>query len=161
MKKILTICILTAMLFTTVGCNKPNQEEISSGETLYAAFKQAVNDNPEATAEELANIIIKNKIIRFEPMVMPVTEGWLMGFDAETIEGFKEGAAFAPTISVIPFLGYVFILEEGADVNAFINTLKNHANLCWNICTAAEEVTAGNAGQIVFFLMCNKDINAE
>ena len=149
------------MLLTIVGCTKPIEEEKSSGETLLAAFEKAADENPDATAEELANIIIGNKIIRFSPMVMSVTEGWLMGFTAETIEGFKEGAAFLPEISTIPFLGYIFILEDGADVNSFIETLKAHSDLTWNICTSAEEITVGNVGQIVFFLMCNKDINAE
>ncbi len=162
MKKLLTVFLLTTILLTMVGCNKPNEEENkSSGQILLTAFEKAVAENPNATTEELANILIGNSIIKFSPMVMPVTEGWLMGFTAETIEGFKEGTAFLPEISTIPFLGYVFILEDGADINSFIENLKNHADLSWNICTAAEEITTGNVGQIVFFLMCNKDINAE
>lgn len=162
MKKLLTICLLTTILLATVGCTKPKEEENkSSGQTLLTAFEKAVNENPDATSEELANIIIENEIIKFSPMVMPVTEDWLMGFASETIEGFKEATLFGPSISTIPFLGYIFILEDGADVSSFIENLKAKADLNWNICTSAEEVTVGNVGQVVFFLMCNKDINAE
>ncbi len=162
MKKILTICILSAMLLALGGCNKPNQEEkLTSGQTLLAVFEKEVNANPDITAEELANILIGNKIIKFQPLVYPITEGFLTGFSADSIEGFKEGASFGPMISTIPFLGYIFTLEEGADVDSFIKTLKSQANLNWNICTSAEEITIGNVGQFVFFLMSNKDINAE
>lgn len=162
MKRLLIISLITALLFMTVGCNKPNQEQSqTSGETLYQVFNKAIDENPDLSAEELANIIIKNDIIKFQSMVAPITEGWLMGFKADTIEGFKEGALFGPEISTIPFIGYIFILEEGADVVDFINNLKSSADLNWNICTSAEEITVGNVGQVVFFVMCNKDINAE
>ena len=53
-------------------------------------------------------------------------------------------------ISTIPFLGYIFTLEEGADIDSFIKTLKSNADLNWNICTSAEEITVGNVGQFVF-----------
>ena len=84
---------------------------------------------------------------------MPVEEGFLNGFDEE-VKGFSEGAMFGPMIGTIPFIGYVFKLPAGADVNAFVNGLKSNGNLRWNICTAAEEMVTGNVGQTVFFVMC-------
>ena len=84
---------------------------------------------------------------------MPVEEGFLNGFDNE-IHGFSEGAMFSPMVGTIPFVGYVFTLPADADVDAFMNTLKENANLRWNICTTAEEMVTDAVGQTVFFVMC-------
>ena len=94
-------------------------------------------------------------------MSAPVEEGFLAGFGNTEIKGFKEGAMFAPVIGSVPFVGYVFFLEDNADASAFISTLKANADLRWNICVEAEEMVAGNVGNKVFFVMCNKDLNAE
>ena len=61
---------------------------------------------------------------------------------------------FGPAIGTIPFVGYVFVLEDGADVEGFKTTLKDNANLRWNICTMAEEMVCESEGNTVFFLMC-------
>ena len=86
----------------------------------------------------------------------PVEPGLLSGFDNTEIKGFKEGAMFGPMMGTIPFVGYIFVLEDGADVDAFKTTLKDSANLRWNICTEAEELTVDNEGNTVFFLMSPK-----
>ena len=61
---------------------------------------------------------------------------------------------FGPAISTIPFLGYVFQLEDGTDGTEFCQTLQEYCDLRWNICTEAEEVIAVQGGSYVFFLMC-------
>lgn len=85
---------------------------------------------------------------------MEIEPGYLTGFDNTEITGFKEGAVFMPMIGTIPFVGYVFTLENAADAPAFISKLKSAANLRWNICTSADEMVAGSAGNKVFFVMC-------
>ena len=84
---------------------------------------------------------------------MPVEPGFLVGFDNAEITGFKEGVMFAPMMGTIPFVGYIFELEDGADVDGFKQTLEDSANLRWNICTEAEELTVDSEGNKVFFLM--------
>ena len=54
------------------------------------------------------------------------------------------------------FVGYVFELADGTDVDEFKSTLKDSANLRWNICVEAEELIVENDGNKVFFLMCPK-----
>lgn len=120
------------------------------GETLLAAFKA----NPNGTAQEIADGLITNPIIQFMPATMPVEQGYLTGFNDAEITGFEEGVMFAPMIGTIPFVGYIFTLAEGADVEAFKTLLTDSANLRWNICTAAEELIVENEGNTVFFLMC-------
>lgn len=120
------------------------------GQKLLTRFKQvATNRSPE----EIAQLMIEGDALPFMAGAMPVEEGFLNGFNEE-VKGFSEGAMFAPMIGTIPFVGYVFKLPAGADVNAFINGLKANGNLRWNICTSAEEMVTGNVGQTVFFVMC-------
>ena len=123
--------------------------EGTDGEILLADFKA----NPNGTAQEIADRLVTNPILPFMPVTMPMEPGFLMGFDAD-ITGFEECVTFAPMISTLPFVGYIFTLAEGADVEAFKTTLSDNANLRWNICTAAEEMVVENEGNTVFFLMC-------
>ena len=92
---------------------------------------------------------------------MAVEPGFLTGFDNTEIKGFKEGAMFAPMIGTIPFVGYVFTLDDSTNASDFISTLKSAANLRWNICTSADEMVTGSAGNKVFFVMCPKSFDQE
>ena len=164
MKKILTLLALSAALILTLtacggGSEQAPQENadipVVEGDTLSADLANvflplAVEGSADATA--LAEAVIAD--LPFEAMVMPVEPGLLMGFGNVEITGFSEGVMFGPAISTIPFLGYVFQLEEGADGAAFCQTLQEYCDLRWNICTAAEEVIAVQGGNYVFFLMC-------
>ena len=133
-----------------------NTEELaqSVGQTLLARFEEIVNENPELTAEEIAAKMLEGDIVPFAPMTMPIEEGLLSGFDENEITGFSEGAMFSPMIGTIPFMGYIFTLPEDADVQSFITTLEESANLRWNICTEADEMVTGNVDTKIFFLMC-------
>ena len=70
-----------------------------------------------------------------------------------------------PMIGSIAFVGYVFTLEEGADVDAFKATLEANADPRWQICVTADETIIENVGNTVFFLMSpfsnNPDVPAE
>lgn len=125
----------------------------SAAQTLLNVFYDELAGNPSATPEELANKIMTHESIQFMPMVAPMEEGFLTGFDNE-IKGFEEAYTFAPGIGTIPFVGYIFKLADGADVEAFKTTLESEANLRWNICTSADEMVCENVGNTVFFLMC-------
>lgn len=131
---------------------EPAATEGTVGETLLAAFKA----NSTGTAEEIANAVISNPIIQFMGMAMPINPTdfeFLSGLGEAKIE-YEEGAMFGPMIGTIPFIGYIFKVAEGTDVEAFKTMLKDNANLRWNICTAAEELVVENEGNTVFFLMC-------
>ena len=125
----------------------------SVGTQLLAAFNEYMSANPEATALEIANEIGSNPIIPFEAAAMEIEPGYLNGFDNAEITGFDAGVMFAPMMGTIPFVGYIFTLPADADVDAFITTLKDSANLRWNICTEADEMTVSNSGNTIFFLM--------
>lgn len=123
------------------------------GQTILAEFKNQLETNPEATAEELASVLINHEAISFEGVVTSVEPGPLAGFDVD-ITGFEKASSFAPMIGTIPFVGYVFTLAEDSDTEAFMTLLKENANQRWNVCTAADQTVVEAVDNKVFFLMC-------
>ena len=165
MKRIIAILTAALMIMSMAACgnnenNSSNTETTSSvttapttvGEKLLADFKA----DSTGTPQEIADRLLTNEVIEFMGAAMPVEEGLLSGFDNTEIKGFKEGVMFAPMMSSIAFVGYIFELPESADVEAFKTTLKDSANLRWNVCVEAEELIVENEGTKVFFLMCPK-----
>ena len=128
------------------------EDSASPAQILFAQFKEMMNGGEDLTTEEMANRLSSNEIIPFAPMVMAVEPGYLNGF-AEEITGFAEGATFGPMIGTIPFVGYVFRLDAEADVDAFVQMLKDQAMLNWNICTQADEMLCDAVDHTVFFVM--------
>ena len=139
----------------------PDVDATTVGGMHWAAFEAAVAENADATVEELANTVLFTEVDgqplnQFMGGVMPVEVGaeYFPGFDNYAITGYTECANFMPMIGSIAYVGYVFELEEGADVQAFINSLTENCNPRWNICVAADQTVAGAVGNKVLFLMC-------
>ncbi len=142
--------------------NKPAESKPATPSTLGGKLLAAFNANASSkSGEELANAILSIPEIEFSPVVMAVEEGMLTGFGNNEIKGFKSGTVFAPMIGSIPFVGYVFELENASDASSFILKLKSSANLRWNVCTEADEMITGSAGNKVFFVMCPTDFDEE
>lgn len=182
MKKIITFFMVALMIMSMTACNNDenstsnenstsietstnenstndnstnsdvSSEATTVGEKLLADFKA----DSTGTAQEIADRLLTNEVIQFMGGATPVEEGLLSGFDNAEIKGFKEGVMFAPMMSSIAFVGYIFELPEDADVDEFKTTLKDSANLRWNICVEAEELIVESEGNKVFFLMCPK-----
>ena len=123
----------------------------SVGNILLADFKTKANSSESALS--IAESLLSNSVIKFSGGAMAVEPGYLTGFGNTEIKDFKEGAMFAPMIGTIPFVGYVFTLEDGVNAASFISTLKESADLRWNICTSADEIVTGSVGNKVFFVM--------
>ena len=138
--------------------NTAVSDGVKPAEILEGNFKKAVENGSDKTAEELAAAVIDDERIPYACMTMPVEEGYLNGF-SEEITGFEEGANFGPVIGTIPFVGYVFKLSADADVDSFMNTLKEKSDLNWNICTSADEKVCTSEGTTVFFTMCPASFN--
>lgn len=160
MKKIIALLMAVLVILGVTACAGKDNEKTEDtkkpetvGEILLADFK----DNPDGTAQEIADRLITNEIIPFAGGAIVVEPGLLTGFDNTEITGFKEGVMFSPMMGTIPFVGYIFVLEDGTDVDVFKQTLEENANLRWNICTEAEELTVDSEGNTVFFLMSPKN----
>ena len=133
--------------------NAPAASGDTLGNTLRVDFEAKAADGMLST-QILADQLMENPVIAFSPATMPVEAGMLMGFGEAEITGFKEGTMFSPMIGSIPFIGYIFELEEGTDGEAFMQTLKDNADPRWNICVEAEEMVVNQVGNKVFFVMC-------
>lgn len=177
MKKIITLILLSSMLVSMSACvtddkNEPlsgsemsNQTSTADtaesstadetiGQALLNDFRTRIKADPSVSIEDLTNGILSNNILEFNGTYMPVESGLLTGFGNAEITGFKEGMMFAPVIGSIPFVGYIFVLENESDASEFTENLKNNADLRWNICTEADEMIADYYGNTVFFVMC-------
>ena len=175
MKKLFSILIAATLLLSLCACGsrapaatEPPVHETptpsaapsetpageSMGQALLKDFTDRVNAEPALGAEELAKALLENPVIEFTGDALPVEPGLLTGFGNTEITGFAQGAMFAPMIGTIPFVGYVFVLEEGADAETFVQALKDSADPRWNICTEADETIAEHVGNTVFFVMC-------
>ena len=155
MKRFISLVLAMTMAISLVACGGTKEEVPTTvGGILASDFKAKAVANEEMSAQEMADALLTNEIIPFAGAAMPVEQGWLMGFGEAEITGFSEGVMFAPMIGSIPFVGYVFTLDEGADVDAFMQTLKDNANPRWNVCVEAEETIVENADNMVFFVMC-------
>lgn len=134
--------------------------EGTAGQILAADFLAQLDNNSEMTAQELADALIANPIIPFAGATMEVEPGYLSGFGETEITGFSEGYTFGPMIGSIPFVGYVFTLEEGTDAEQFMALLRDSADLAWNICVEAEEMQMEQSGDKIFFVMCKTDLES-
>ena len=162
MKKIIAIVLALVVVLGLVACaTVSNNEETTVEETTaanatvaatFAEVFKAEAAKEDATANTIATALSMNETVAFMPMVQDMEAGYLAGFDAD-ITGFEACTAFMPMIGTIPFVSYVFELAADADADAFVTTLKDNANLRWNICTAAEEMLVETEGNFVFFIM--------
>ncbi len=123
------------------------------GQQLKAEFHAQMTADPAIETQALADALLAHESILFSGATMEVEPGYLTGFDVE-ITGFDSAMMFAPMIGTIPFMGYLFRLADGADVDAFTTMLSENANPNWNICTMADETVISAEGNTVFFLMC-------
>ena len=153
MKKIVALLLVMVMMLSMTACGN-SKEEAKEPETVGEILAFDFKENSEGTAQEVVDGILQNEILPFEVAKMPVEPGLLTGFDNAEITGFKEGVMFAPMMGTIPFVGYVFVLEDETDVDAFTKTLEDNANLRWNVCTEAEELVVESKDNMVFFVMC-------
>ena len=131
---------------------KTSEEPETVGNNLLSVFKE----NSSGSALSVAEKIIEKGNLPFSAGAMEVEPGFLLGFDNTEINDFKSAAMFSPMIGSIPFVGYVFELEDGVLTSDFIEKLEANANLRWNICVEAEEMVTGSSENKVFFVMCPK-----
>lgn len=152
MKRFFTVLLTALLTVSLVACGgkaDDNAAESTFAGKLLADFKAEADGK---TAIELAESLSGKEYVPFMAGTMEVEPGYLNGFDTE-ITGFSDGAMFAPMIGSIPFVSYIFRLDAGSSVDAFTQTLKDHADLRWNICTSADEMLCEAVGNTVFFVM--------
>ncbi len=125
----------------------------------YAEFTGAadgydayVADMPEGEALPLDEYLASSMAI------VPVEAGaeFVQGFNTVPT-GFTSAVQFMPMMMGQAFMGFIFEVEEGGDVEAFKEQLKSNANPRWNICTEADTTICESAGNYVYFNMLVTD----
>lgn len=157
MKKLFALLLAVMMVLSLVACGEEERPTYGAvGEPLVVSFEE----NSDKSAQEIADLLLKDPNLGFMGMTMAVEEGLLSGFGNAEIKGFKEGVMFGPAIGTIPFIGYVFTLDEGTDVDDFKQTLEENADLRWNICTEADELIVESEGDKVIVIMTPETFEA-
>lgn len=111
-------------------------EQPDYNQQLLDHFLAYMGSNSDTSAEGIANHICGIEDFPLDLSAMAVEPGYLAGLDEFT--QFNDGAAFAPMIGSIPFMGYVFMLDADANAGDVVDTIKAQANLAWNVCTEAD-----------------------
>ena len=153
MKKFkILLCLVLCSFLIINGCtNKENNNEEENktvASQLVTEFKKEIAKSKDI--KEVADKISESNIIVPTTVVTEITEDdYLAGFNEE-IKGFKKAVSIAPMIGTIPFVAYIFEVDNPEE---FASTLKEQANLRWNICTEADEMQTSIVDNYVFFVM--------
>lgn len=152
MKKALTlILIIFSITIIITGCGKkegPKNNDNTLAVNLVQEFKKEITETKDI--KKVAKKLAKSDFDMPDLEVSNVSNAdYLTGFN-EKIQGYKKAYVIVPTISTIPFIAYIF---ESDKPNELVNTLKEQANLRWNICTEADEMQVAVVDNYVFFVM--------
>ena len=164
-KLFMAIAVVFTATFMT-GCEKPKddvkenteqkQEENTVAQTLGRQFESEIET--EKDIEKVAKKIAENEILEISVDASQVKSGdYLSGFQKE-IKDFKNAYVIRPMIGTIPFIAYIFEVENSSE---FAEELKSSADLRWNICTEADEMHVVVRGDYVFFVMSPKNFEQE
>ena len=162
MKKLVAIVLAALMALSMIACGAQKEEEPTTpAGILVKAFKEEAKKG--SSTEDIAYALAENEILPFMTGAMELFDDeytWFPGL-TETPSGFKTAYSFGPMIGTIPFIGYVFELEDASKADAFIANLEKIADLNWNICTQADEMKSGKEGNKVCFVMAKKSFDDE
>ena len=157
MKRFIAFALCVLMTMSLVGCEEPRPTYGAVGEPLVVDFEE----NADKSAQEIADLLLTNSQLGFMGATMKVEEGVLTGFGNAEIKGFDDGVMFGPAIGTSPFIGYVFTVSEDTDVDDFMDTLKENADLKWNVCTEADELVVEKEGDKVIVIMTPDKFDSE
>lgn len=134
----------------------PDEEEdslVQSADNIPKIFSEYFLENPvtDLTTTDIVTNIIESNLVPINLTGVNIEAGFLTGFKEE-ITGFDRGTMFAPMIGSLPFVGYVFEVNDNQE--DFVEKLKEFHDLRWNICTEADEMIVVTNENMVLFLMC-------
>ena len=147
------------------GDPTPSKEELAANASLEEIAKAVMNKYAEFSGmkttydEYMAELPEEEKIsyeefLSYQLAVNPVEAGaeWLMGLTVAPT-GYSEAYCYQPMMMGQAFIGYIFRVEEGTDVEAFKKSLTDNCDPRWNICTMANTTVCESYGNLVYFSM--------
>ena len=149
LKRILLVVPLALCCMLLVGCSsKTETGDLTIAKSLAKQFQESIQDNSlEDTMKKVSDKVSEELNVEVAKLVDG--EDYIAGFTTE-IKGFKDGYVIRPMIGSIPFVAYAFEVE---DATSFEKTLKEKADLRWNICTEADSIETTISDNYVFVVM--------
>lgn len=157
--------LLMAMLPKAFDVHKVIEGEIAKkARDMVQIFLDYRKEHPEAGALEIVDYLNAHQKFN-DCFTGQVSEGKLTGLGGKNnfdgterleLHGFTDGAVLSPMISPNTFLCYVFFVKDASEMSAFEETLKNQADLAWNVCVVANTVITQTDGTAVLFIMCDE-----
>ena len=129
------------------------------GQRLADDFKALLNPDKMMGARAMADELLKGDYLTFDHATTEIQPGKLKGFGDAEITGFKEGVMIEAKKEDVPFLAYIFTLDDDTDAETFMTTLKSKANPQWNSKVKADEMFTERSEKQVFFVMSPKSLN--
>lgn len=129
------------------------------GQRLADDFKALLNPDKMMGARAMADELLKGDYLTFDHATTDIQPGKLKGFGDAEITGFKEGVMIEAKKEDVPFLAYIFTLDDDTDAETFMTTLKSKANPQWNSKVKADEMFTERSEKQVFFVMSPKSLD--
>ncbi len=121
--------------------------DFTGARETYDSYMAELPEEERISYEEFASTMLA-----VMPVDLTVEEPWLQGIPTIPA-GIAEGYCYQPMMMGQAFIGYVFRVAEGTDVEAFKKELTENADPRWNICTMANTTVCESVGNVVYFSM--------
>jgi len=145
--------------------NVPTKEELAAKASVEEIAKALTNKYIEfagvrATYDEYMAELEEADRISFEEFVsyqfscaaVEKNAEFLTGFNTVPT-GYSEAFCYQPMMMGQAFVGYIFRVADGTNIEAFKTSLKENSNPRWNICSMANTTVCESYGNLVYFSM--------
>ncbi len=137
-------------------------ENLNTAETLVAYLRKLVAENPNASAEKIANLYLKHELLANVGLMVASQpyptdhEAYVAGLKSDfKIPQFQSVTQIAPMMMPSTFITNIFVLDASTNVEDYAKQILDNANPAWNVCVVVNEVAVGYAGNMVFQVMTN------
>jgi len=154
MKKIVTMLLALAMMFSFAACGGTTAEPTTAPTTTPTeASKPAL----EGTLDEILNKVIEKNPVEFMGAVMPVDLAdpdavkYMTGLDST--DGVVEAAVFEPMMGSIAFSMVMVRTAEGTDAKVIAEAMNSGIDTRKWICVEADDLMIATYGDIALLIM--------
>ncbi len=121
--------------------------DFTGARETYDSYMAELPEEDRISYEEYAS-----SMLAVMPVDLTAEEVWLPGITTVPA-GIAEAYCYQPMMMGQAFIGYVFRVAEGTDVEVFKKELKDNSDPRWNICTMANTTVCESFGNLVYFSM--------
>lgn len=144
----------------------PTKEELAANASVEAIAKALLNKYVEFAGirtqfdEYIAGLGENDEKMTFDEFLsyqvicaaVEKNPEYLTGFNAVPA-GFSEAYYYQPAMMGQAFIGYIFRVADGTNVETFKASLKENCFPRWNWCTEANTIVCESYGNLVYFTM--------